>query len=89
VEEGVASFRTMRKYLIDQNIYECVMCGNKGEWCGKPLSLQLDHIDGNTDNNNLDNLRWLCPNCHSQTHNWGVKNASSGGKNRMAWRKGL
>lgn len=46
--------------------YKCEICG-LAEWCGKHLSLELDHKDGNTKNNVLDNLRILCPNCHSQT----------------------
>jgi hypothetical protein len=37
------------------------------EWCGKPIVLELDHIDGNFNNNSSDNIRYLCPNCHSQT----------------------
>jgi hypothetical protein len=45
----------------------CAMCGNAGEWQGKPLTLQLDHVNGKYDDNRLENLRWLCPNCHSQT----------------------
>ena len=43
---------------------------------GKPLTLQLDHIDGNPINNNLENLRFLCPNCHSQTDTFAGKNPS-------------
>ena len=45
----------------------CVECGNAGEWRGKPLTLQLDHVNGIYDDNRTENLRWLCPNCHSQT----------------------
>ncbi|HWJ21061.1 MAG TPA: HNH endonuclease [Gemmatimonadaceae bacterium] len=45
----------------------CATCGNAGEWQGKPLTLQLDHVNGKYDDNRLENLRWLCPNCHSQT----------------------
>lgn len=45
----------------------CALCGNAGEWHGKPLTLQLDHVNGKYDDNRLENLRWLCPNCHSQT----------------------
>lgn len=40
------------------------------EWRGKPLVLELDHVDGNKKNNSLDNLKLLCPNCHSQTDTW-------------------
>lgn len=54
--------------------YQCV-CGNTGVWNSLPLTLQLDHIDGNSSNNNKQNLRWLCPNCHTQTHTFaGRKN---------------
>ena len=49
---------------------KCSCCGNDGTWMGKPLKLQLHHIDGNTSNNSLENLTLLCPNCHSQTDNY-------------------
>jgi hypothetical protein len=45
------------------------------EWCGNPIVLQLDHVDGNFNNNRPDNLQYLCPNCHSQTETFGKKNA--------------
>jgi DNA-directed RNA polymerase subunit N (RpoN/RPB10) len=45
----------------------CVGCGIHPEWNGKPLTLELDHIDGDRLNNELANLRLLCPNCHAQT----------------------
>lgn len=46
--------------------YECAGCYNDGTWNGQPLTLEVDHIDGNWYNNLIDNLRFLCPNCHSQ-----------------------
>ena len=46
--------------------YECTECGISA-WRGKPLSLQLDHINGVNNDNRQENLRFLCPNCHSQT----------------------
>ena len=45
--------------------------------------MQIDHIDGNNKNDKLENYRYLCPNCHTQTETWGVKNASDEGKKRM------
>lgn len=48
----------------------CNKCGNDETWNGDRLVLQLDHIDGNSRNNLKENLRLLCPNCHSQTHTY-------------------
>jgi hypothetical protein len=52
---------------------KCEVCGIE-EWNGVSLQMQLDHIDGNTYNHRLDNLRMICPNCHSQTVNFCGRN---------------
>lgn len=66
----------LKDRLIEDNLleYKCAICGNTGEWNGLPLSLQLDHINGINDDNRLENLRLVCPNCHSQTETFSGKN---------------
>jgi len=60
----------LRKELIP---YKCGICGIQ-EWNGKKLSLHLDHINGINNDHRLENLRFLCPNCHSQTHTYTGRN---------------
>ena len=62
---GTALRRKIKKYNLIE--YKCAKCNNVGEWNGQELTLQLDHINGVNDDNRLGNLRFLCPNCHSQT----------------------
>ena len=66
----------IRKRIIKYNIkpYICEICGNTGEWNGKKLILQIDHINGTHSDNRIENLRFLCPNCHSQTDTFAGKN---------------
>ena len=52
---------------------KCESCGLGTEWNGKPITLQLDHINGIGDDNRKENLRFLCPNCHSQTDTYAGK----------------
>jgi endogenous inhibitor of DNA gyrase (YacG/DUF329 family) len=63
----------VKRYLIEKHGENCAECGQGSTWNNKPLMLQLDHIDGNSDNNYLGNLRLLCPNCHTQTDTFGSK----------------
>jgi hypothetical protein len=53
---------------------KCAECGIKDTYNNAPLTLQLDHINGNNKDHRLQNLRILCPNCHSQTNTYGGKN---------------
>ena len=65
----------LRRFIVANDIlpYKCAICGTK-EWNGKTLSLELDHINGINNDNRLENLRFLCPNCHSQTTTYGSRN---------------
>lgn len=58
---------TIRRYLIKTLGNNCMICGiNADNWNGKPFTLIVDHIDGKSNNNTLDNLRIVCPICDSQ-----------------------
>lgn len=65
----------LRRFVLKNNLipYKCAICGCT-EWNGKTLSLELDHINGINNDNRLSNLRFLCPNCHSQTTTYGSRN---------------
>ena len=60
--------KTVRKAFRRGNYvpYKCAICGRPPEWEGAPLTLILDHADGDNSNHELSNLRWVCPNCDSQ-----------------------
>jgi hypothetical protein len=60
---------SLRKIVKKNGIikYSCKKCGNEGFHNGLPLVLQLDHENGDGRDNRIENLRWLCPNCHTQT----------------------
>ena len=65
----------LKKRIIKENIleYTCAECSNN-TWRGKPISLHLDHINGIPTDHRLENLRFMCPNCHSQTVTYCGKN---------------
>jgi 5-methylcytosine-specific restriction endonuclease McrA len=67
--------------LVNEKVldYKCVECGNEGEWMGKPITLQLDHKNGIRDDHRLENIRFMCPNCHSQTETFGGRNCNKSG----------
>jgi hypothetical protein len=67
----------LRLRLIKEGIKDekCEICGIE-DWQGERLAFELDHIDGNSNNHLLENLRVVCPNCHSQTETYRAKNIS-------------
>lgn len=80
--DNVPVSRYRQRILYDQGGC-CNICNIPTIWNNQPLILQLDHISGNRKDNSRDNLRMICPNCHSQTHTFCSKNASVEGKLRM------
>ena len=60
---------TARRKILKENLipYVCANCGNDGKWNGNKLVLQLEHKNGDSKDHRLENLCFLCPNCHSQT----------------------
>ena len=67
----------LRRALLESGrLYRCEAegCSIEGIWLGKPILLHVDHIDGDWNNCLATNLRFLCPNCHSQTPTFGAKN---------------
>ncbi len=68
-----ATSRThLKARLISAGLKEnrCEVCGIV-DWQGKPLNMELHHINGDGEDNRLENLQLLCGNCHAQTDNWG------------------
>jgi 5-methylcytosine-specific restriction endonuclease McrA len=69
------------KVIIEQGL-KCANCGID-EWLGQPITLEIDHIDGDNKNDARENLEALCPNCHSQTPTWRGRHENNKGKKQL------
>lgn len=69
--------KALKEYILSNQLieYKCVKCGIVDTYNDSPIVLQLDHINGTSDDNRIENLRWLCPNCHSQTDTFAGRNS--------------
>lgn len=76
VEDSTYSNRTsIKKRLRTHREFYCDSCGLDEVWNGKPIVLQLEHINGIHNDNRFENLSLLCPNCHSQTSTFAGRNS--------------
>lgn len=88
IYEQCKTNRTRRLALIEERGHKCEVCGNS-EWLGQPITLELEHINGNSDDQRKENTKLLCPNCHSQTPTYKGKNRGNGRfKRRERYRAG-
>ena len=77
-KDSPVSQKVLRGYIKRHNIipYKCEKCGCDGHWQDGEIALEVHHKDGNNTNNNIDNLCYLCPNCHALTETYRGKNIS-------------
>jgi len=91
IESGNTSLshRWYKKYLIDKYGNKCMKCGwSETNPHSNRVPIELEHIDGKSDNNSLDNLELLCPNCHSLTPTYKALNKGNGRyKRRLRYRE--
>lgn len=76
VKNSSITQKVLRGYVERHHVisYKCSVCGCDGHWQNGTISLELDHIDGDNTNNEIENLRYLCPNCHALTNTYRGKN---------------
>jgi predicted HNH restriction endonuclease len=84
IESGNSNGKQIKRYLIEKHGDKCMECGwdKKNPTTGK-CPIELEHVDGNSENNSLDNLKLLCPNCHALTPTYKALNKGNGRHTRM------
>ena len=83
VLNGKASSTMAKKYLIELHGNNCLDIDCVWDFAKRPVVVELEHIDGNSENNTLSNLTLLCPNCHSLTPTYKGKNKGNGRAKRL------
>ena len=86
-EGSLKTNATISQALIDKYGNNCVLCGQTNIWNNLKLVLQVDHIDGNSDNNSEVNLRLLSPNCHTHADTFGGRPISKKNTEKFLFKK--
>lgn len=76
-KDSYSRARAMRKYLLQTRGHKCNCCGLE-KWLDKPIPLTMDHIDGDSSNNSLPNLRLICCNCDALSSTYKGRNKGKG-----------
>ena len=76
IKNSPVTQKVLRGYVERHNVipYKCQNCGCDGHWQNGIIALEIDHIDGDNINNEISNLRYLCPNCHALTDTYRGRN---------------
>lgn len=86
VKRGCRLITCVRSFLLERAGHKCQKCGwNKINECTGKSPLEINHIDGNSNNNRPENLEVICPNCHSLTSTWKALNKGNGNKERLRY----
>jgi Zn finger protein HypA/HybF involved in hydrogenase expression len=84
LENKITEGKWVKKYLIEKHGEKCMECGwDKKHPITGNVPIELEHIDGDSENNKLENLKLLCPNCHSLTPTYKALNKGNGRHSRM------